>query len=37
VRGALVISIAAGITIESLSRWLGGHRRLVRCMPNTPP
>src|SRR5882672_11134459 len=36
VRGALVISIAAGITLESLSRWLGGHRRLVRCMPNTP-
>jgi pyrroline-5-carboxylate reductase len=36
VRGALVISIAAGVTLESLSRWLGGHRRLVRCMPNTP-
>jgi len=32
----LVISIAAGITLEALSRWLGGHRRLVRCMPNTP-
>jgi pyrroline-5-carboxylate reductase len=36
VRGALVISIAAGVTIESLSRRLGGHRRIVRCMPNTP-
>src|SRR5882672_5759662 len=36
VRGALVISIAAGITLKALSRWLGGHRRLVRCMPNTP-
>jgi pyrroline-5-carboxylate reductase len=35
-RGKLVISIAAGVTIDSLSRWLGGHRRLVRCMPNTP-
>jgi pyrroline-5-carboxylate reductase len=36
VRGKLVISIAAGITIEALSRWLEGHRRIVRCMPNTP-
>ena len=32
----LVISIAAGVTLDSLSRWLGGHRNLVRCMPNTP-
>ncbi|MGQ0545653.1 MAG: pyrroline-5-carboxylate reductase [Betaproteobacteria bacterium] len=32
----LVLSIAAGIRLESLSRWLGGHRRIVRCMPNTP-
>jgi pyrroline-5-carboxylate reductase len=36
VRNKLVISIAAGIRIASLSRWLGGHRRIVRCMPNTP-
>jgi pyrroline-5-carboxylate reductase len=36
VEGKLVISIAAGIRIEALSRWLGGHRRIVRCMPNTP-
>jgi pyrroline-5-carboxylate reductase len=36
VRGKLVISIAAGITIEALSRWLEGHGRIVRCMPNTP-
>lgn len=36
VRQKLVISIAAGITLEALSRWLGGHRKLVRCMPNTP-
>ena len=36
VRGKLVVSIAAGITLEALSRWLGGHRKLVRCMPNTP-
>ncbi|HJW02881.1 MAG TPA: pyrroline-5-carboxylate reductase [Azospira sp.] len=32
----LVVSIAAGLNLGSLSRWLGGHRRLVRCMPNTP-
>lgn len=34
--GQLVISIAAGIRATDLSRWLGGHTRLVRCMPNTP-
>src|SRR6266850_3837521 len=34
--GKLVISIAAGVRLDSLSRWLGGHRQLVRCMPNTP-
>jgi pyrroline-5-carboxylate reductase len=33
---ALVITIAAGIRIEDLSRWLGGHARIVRAMPNTP-
>ena len=32
----LVVSIAAGITLDTLSRWLGGHRKIVRCMPNTP-
>ena len=32
----LVISIAAGVRLAALSRWLGGHRKLVRCMPNTP-
>ncbi len=32
----LVISIAAGVRLGSLSRWLGGHTRLVRAMPNTP-
>ncbi|MDK9724021.1 MAG: pyrroline-5-carboxylate reductase [Sterolibacteriaceae bacterium MAG5] len=32
----LVISIAAGLRLADLSRWLGGHRRLVRTMPNTP-
>jgi len=32
----LVISIAAGLRLADLSRWLGGYQRLVRCMPNTP-
>ncbi len=32
----LVISIAAGIRLRDLSRWLGGHAKLIRCMPNTP-
>src|SRR5258708_19599204 len=32
----LVISIAAGVRLEALSRWLGGHPRTVRCMPNPP-
>ncbi len=36
VHNHLVISIAAGLPLETLSRWLGGHRKLVRCMPNTP-
>jgi pyrroline-5-carboxylate reductase len=33
---SLVVSIAAGVTLASLSRWLGGHGKLVRAMPNTP-
>ncbi|MGE5467893.1 MAG: pyrroline-5-carboxylate reductase [Ignavibacteria bacterium] len=32
----LVVSIAAGLRLADLSRWLGGHRKLVRTMPNTP-
>ncbi|MCO5107413.1 MAG: pyrroline-5-carboxylate reductase [Burkholderiaceae bacterium] len=36
VRDALVVSVAAGIRAQDLSRWLGGHRRIVRAMPNTP-
>ena len=32
----LVVSIAAGIRLADLSRWLGGHPKLVRAMPNTP-
>lgn len=34
--GALVLSIAAGIGVPALSRWLDGHERIVRVMPNTP-
>ena len=34
--GKLVISIAAGIRLADLSRWLGGYGKLIRCMPNTP-
>ena len=36
VQEKLVVSIAAGVRLDALSRWLGGHRRIVRCMPNTP-
>ncbi len=36
ISGKLVISIAAGVGLESISRWLGGHRTIVRAMPNTP-
>ncbi len=32
----LIISIAAGLRLVDLSRWLGGYDRLVRAMPNTP-
>jgi pyrroline-5-carboxylate reductase len=33
---ALIITIAAGIRAADLARWLGGHARVVRAMPNTP-
>lgn len=32
----LVISIAAGVTLNALRDWCGETPRLVRCMPNTP-
>lgn len=35
-REQLVITIAAGIRVADLSRWLGGYARIVRVMPNTP-
>jgi pyrroline-5-carboxylate reductase len=33
---SLVVSIAAGISQNSLSQWLGVDTAIVRCMPNTP-
>lgn len=32
----LVISIAAGLRLGDLARWLGGYGKIVRAMPNTP-
>ncbi|GFO71859.1 pyrroline-5-carboxylate reductase [Bathymodiolus japonicus methanotrophic gill symbiont] len=34
--GALIVSIAAGINQQSLRKWLGADKAIVRCMPNTP-
>jgi pyrroline-5-carboxylate reductase len=33
---ALFVSIAAGIRIADMARWMGGRDRIVRAMPNTP-
>lgn len=35
-KGELVISIAAGMRLADISRWLVGYAKLVRTMPNTP-
>lgn len=35
-RKSLVVSIAAGISQDSLCRWMGSEIAIVRCMPNTP-
>jgi pyrroline-5-carboxylate reductase len=32
----LIISIAAGVRCDDITRWLGGGLAVVRCMPNTP-
>jgi pyrroline-5-carboxylate reductase len=32
----LIISIAAGLRLADISRWLGGYGKIVRAMPNTP-
>lgn len=34
--GALVLSIAAGLTVSTLSHYLAGTQRIIRIMPNTP-
>jgi pyrroline-5-carboxylate reductase len=34
--GTVVISIAAGVRLDSLQRWLGDDHHYIRCMPNTP-
>jgi pyrroline-5-carboxylate reductase len=36
IRNQTVLSIAAGTRLQDLQRWLGGHGKLVRTMPNTP-
>lgn len=33
---SLIVSIAAGTTIQQLQHWLGSETSIVRCMPNTP-
>lgn len=35
-KSKLIVSVAAGITIENLAGWLGDGFRIIRCMPNTP-
>ena len=32
----LIVSVAAGVRIADLERWLGGNLAIVRVMPNTP-
>lgn len=36
INGALVLSLAAGLTTSILSKFLHGHQRIIRIMPNTP-
>ncbi len=35
-KGKLLISIAAGIGVESMQSWLGSNEAIIRAMPNTP-
>ncbi len=35
-RRPLIVSVAAGVRIEQIDRWLGGGLAVVRAMPNTP-
>ena len=34
--GTLIVTIAAGVTLDKMSQWLGADRKIVRTMPNTP-
>lgn len=36
VAGKLILSLAAGLTLERIGQWLGSSTRLVRAMPNMP-
>ena len=36
IKRPLIISIAAGVLIDSIDHWLGGELPIIRCMPNTP-
>ena len=33
---AIIISVAAGVTIHHLKKWLNTNNTVIRCMPNTP-
>lgn len=35
-KDSLVVSIAAGVTLDQLARALGHDRKIIRAMPNTP-
>lgn len=35
-RKPLIVSVAAGLTADTLETWLGGELAVIRCMPNTP-
>lgn len=35
-RNPLIVSVVAGVTAQSIDRWLGGDFAIVRTMPNTP-
>jgi pyrroline-5-carboxylate reductase len=36
INGALVLSIAVGLTVDILRQFLNNHQRIIRIMPNTP-
>lgn len=35
-RACLLLSVAAGISLDNLQQWSHPHQAIVRCMPNTP-